>query len=150
MTADIAGDFTAASRVAHMDRVLQIERFSKLRQIVGVGVHVVAAPWLARSAMAAAVMGNAAVSARCQEKHLIFPGVCAERPAVAEHDGLSSAPIFVVGFDVPRIFFADSHVWHDRSPFYMGCARLPQRRPLLPSAIPMPPRAGCLGARFLV
>ena len=64
MVADIAGDFAAARGVADMDRVRQVERLNKLREVVGVGIHVVALPGLARPAMAAAVMGDAAVSVR--------------------------------------------------------------------------------------
>ena len=64
VTADIAGDFAAAGGVANVDHVLQVERLNKLREVVGVGIHVVALPGLARPAMAAAVMGNAAVSVR--------------------------------------------------------------------------------------
>jgi hypothetical protein len=45
-----------------MDRVLEVERFDQLREVVGIGIHVVAAPGLARPAMAAAIMGDAAVA----------------------------------------------------------------------------------------
>ena len=64
---DIAGDFAAAGGVADVDRVLQVERFDQRREVVGVGVHVVAVPGLARSAVAAAVVGDAAVAARRPE-----------------------------------------------------------------------------------
>ena len=96
VAADVAGDFAAAGRVADVDGVLQVERFDELREVVGVGVHVVAVPGLARAAVAAAVVGDAAVAARGQEEHLVFEGVGAERPAVAEDDGLSGAPVVVV------------------------------------------------------
>ena len=105
MAADVAGDFAAAGRVADMDRVLQVERFDELRQVVGVGVHVVAVPGLARSAMAAAVMGDAAVAAGGQKEHLVFPGIRAERPAMAEDYGLSAAPVLVV--DLRAVFGRD-------------------------------------------
>ena len=100
-----------------MDRVLQVERFDERREVVGVGVHVVAVPGLARSAMAAAVMGDAAVSAGGQKEHLVFQGVRAQRPAMAEDHGLSAAPVLVVELDVAGIFFADSNVRHRHSPF---------------------------------
>ena len=90
----------------------QVERFDQLRQVVGVSVHVVATPGLARSAVAAAIMGDAAVSVRGQKHHLVFPGIRAQRPAMAEDHGLPTAPVFVVEFDVVGIFFADSNVWH--------------------------------------
>ena len=46
--------------------------------------------------MAAAIVGDEAIAARCEEEHLVFKGVCAERPAMAEDDGLTLAPIVVV------------------------------------------------------
>ena len=92
VAADIAGDFAAAGGVADMDRVLQIERSTERGEIVGVGVHVVAVPGLARAAVAAAVMRDAAVAARGQKEHLVFEGVRAQRPAVAEDDRLSRCP----------------------------------------------------------
>src|SRR5450830_2183509 len=46
--------------------------------------------------MAATVMGDAAVSARAQKHHLVFPGVRAQRPAMAEDHGLSAAPVLVI------------------------------------------------------
>ena len=75
---------------------LQVERFDERREIVGVGVHLVAVPRLARAAVAAAVVRDAAVSAVGQKDHLVFPGVRAERPAVTEDDGLSRAPVLVI------------------------------------------------------
>ena len=46
--------------------------------------------------MAAAVVGDAPVAVRRQEEHLRLPGVGGQRPAVAEDDGLSAAPVLVV------------------------------------------------------
>jgi hypothetical protein len=46
--------------------------------------------------MAAAVVGDAAVTSFCQEEHLVFPRICAERPTVTEDHWLSLAPILVV------------------------------------------------------
>ena len=40
--------------------------------------------------MAAAIMGEAAIAVRSEEKHLVLEGVGAERPAVAENDWLSA------------------------------------------------------------
>ena len=75
VAADVAGDFAAAGGVADVDRVLQVERFDERREVVGVGVHVVAVPGLARAAVAAAVVGDAAVAAGGQKEHLVFEGV---------------------------------------------------------------------------
>src|SRR5215471_18830803 len=98
MAADITGDFATACGVTDMDRVLQIERFDQLRQIVSVSVHIVSVPWLAGSAVAAAVMGDAAVAAGGQIEHLVLKGVRAQRPPVAENHGLSAAPFVIVNF----------------------------------------------------
>ena len=46
--------------------------------------------------MAAAIMRDAAIAVRGEEKHLVLEGVGAERPAVAEDDWLSAAPVLVV------------------------------------------------------
>src|SRR5262249_30967616 len=96
VAADAAGDFTAARGMADVDRVLQVERFDQCRQVVGVRVHCVAIPGLARPSVAATVMGDAAIAAGSQKQHLVFPRVRAEWPAVAEDDGLSCAPVLVV------------------------------------------------------
>ena len=105
VAADVARHLAAAGRVADVDGVLQIERFDQRREIVGVGVHVVAVPGLARAAVAAAVVGDAAVAVRRQEEHLVLPGVGAQRPAVAEDDGLPGAPVLVV--DLRAVFRGD-------------------------------------------
>jgi len=41
-------------------------------------------------------MGNAAISPGSEKKHLVFKSIRAERPAVAENNGLSLAPVVVV------------------------------------------------------
>src|SRR5207249_1034930 len=94
--ADVAGDFAPARRVTNVDRILQIQRFDERREVVSVRVHVVAVPRLAGAAMPAPVMGNAAVASRGQEEHLVFEGICAERPTVAEDDWLSRSPVVEV------------------------------------------------------
>src|SRR5207237_10346542 len=73
------------------------------RQVVGIGVHFVAAPGLARPAMAAAIVGDAAISAGAEEDHLIFPGIGAQRPAMAEDDRPPASPILVIDLrPIPR------------------------------------------------
>ena len=98
MPPDVAGDFSAAGGVAHMDRVLQIKLFRERREIVGVGVHVVAVPRLGGTAVAAPVMRDDAIATLAEEQHLSVPVVRAERPAVTEYDGLSFAPVLVIDF----------------------------------------------------
>ena len=105
VAADIAGDFAAARGEADQDGALQVERLDKLREVVGIGVHVVAAPGLARAAMSATVMGNAAIAVGGQEQHLSLPAIRIERPAVAEHHRLSCAPVLVV--DLRAVFRRD-------------------------------------------
>jgi hypothetical protein len=50
---------------------------------------------LGGAAVATPVMGDAAISLRSQKDHLIFKCVGAERPTVAEDDGLPRAPVLV-------------------------------------------------------
>ena len=96
MTGDITRDLAAAYGMADMNGILEIELFDQLRQVVGVGVQVIAVPGLARAAMAATIMGDTAIAARGKEKHLIFEGVRAQGPAMAKHNRLSRAPIVVI------------------------------------------------------
>ena len=98
VAADVAGDFSTAGRMADQGDAPQIERFDKLRQVVGVSVHFVAVPGLARTSVATTIMGNAAIAVGSQENHLAFPGIGIERPAVAEDNGLSRAPVLIVNF----------------------------------------------------
>ena len=45
--------------------------------------------------MAAAVMGDDAIAVIEEEQHLIVPVIGRQRPAMAEHDGLTFAPVLV-------------------------------------------------------
>src|SRR2546427_9228792 len=96
MATDIAGHLTAAGGMADQHRILQIEHFDEHRQIVGVGIHVVAVPGLAGSAMAATVMSYCPIAMGGHEDQLVVPDVGIERPAMAEDDGLPRAPVLVI------------------------------------------------------
>jgi hypothetical protein len=50
--------------------------------------------------MAAPIMGDASVPTGSEKEHLVFPGIRAQRPAMAEDHRLSAAPIFVIDLDV--------------------------------------------------
>src|SRR5207247_10224850 len=115
--AHIAADFATARAVADMHYGLSAEPRDQRFEVVGVGVQLVAVPGLARAAVAAAVMGDAAVAAGSQKEHLVFPGVRAQRPAMTEDHGLSTAPVLVVQLDGFGIFFTDSNVWYIDRPF---------------------------------
>src|SRR5262249_10936934 len=71
----------------------ELERMDDRREVVGVGVHGVAVPGLLGASVAAPVVGDRPVSPRREERHLLVPIVGTERPAVAEHDRLSLAPV---------------------------------------------------------
>src|SRR6266852_4749135 len=64
-----------------------------------------AAPGLGGAAMAAPVMGYDAIAVLEEEQHLRVPVIGRQRPAVAEHDGLTFAPVLVI--DVSAIFRRD-------------------------------------------
>src|SRR5262249_48820860 len=90
---------------ADVDGILQIELDDQFGEVVGVGVHVVAGPRLARTSVATAIMGDAAVAARGQVEHLVLERVGGERPAVTEDDGLTGSPIVEV--DLRAVFRVD-------------------------------------------
>jgi hypothetical protein len=77
-------------------RVLEIERFEQFSEVIGIGIHFVAVPRLAGPAMPAAVVGDAAIAAGREKKHLRLPGIRTQRPAVAEGNDGSCAPVFVI------------------------------------------------------
>jgi len=79
-------------RVADQRRAFQIERREKFGQIIRISVHFISIPRLARAAVAAAIMRDAAIAIRGQEKHLRFPGIRAQRPAVAENHRSPGCP----------------------------------------------------------
>jgi hypothetical protein len=62
-------------------------------------------------------MGNAEIPIGRQIHHPAFPGIRIQRPAMAENDGLTFAPVFIVQFDAMRVFFPDSYAVHNGSPF---------------------------------
>ncbi len=95
VAADISGHLAATGGMADQHRVFQIERVDERREIVGVVVHVVAVPGLARSSTAATVMGDGAIAMGGHEDQLVVPGVGIERPAMAEDDRLPRAPVLV-------------------------------------------------------
>jgi hypothetical protein len=61
--------------MAHVNRIFQIESFSKLSEIVRIGVQIVAAPWLTRAPMTTPVVRYATISVRSQKEHLIFESI---------------------------------------------------------------------------
>src|SRR2546426_12217164 len=113
MASDVARNFASAGGMTDVDRVPHVERFDQLREIVGVGVHFVPTPRLARSAMTAAVVCDTAVAVGAQKHHLVLPGVRAQRPSMAEDDGLSLAPVLVI--DLRAVFGCDRR----RGMFYL-------------------------------
>ena len=95
VAADVPGHLAAAGREADEGDVPEVEVLDQLGQVVGVGVHLVAVPGLARAAVPAAIVGDDAEAVRREEQHLRVPAVGVQRPAVAEDDGWTVAPVLV-------------------------------------------------------
>src|SRR6266851_3052749 len=96
MPPNVTGNLSAASGVTHVDCVLQVKLFGKHREIVGVGVHVIAVPGLCGTAVPSPIVRDDPITTLAEEQHLSVPVVCGERPAVTEHDGLALSPVLVV------------------------------------------------------
>ena len=96
MPRDIADDLATASGMADHGRIFQIQMVHKLGESVGVLIHVVALPTLARTSMATPVMGNHAVSSLREKQHLRVPGIGAQRPSMRKGDDRPGAPVLVV------------------------------------------------------
>jgi len=61
MAADVVGDFPTTGRMADQHDIAQVQRLDQRREIVGVGIHVVAIPGLIRAAVATTVVRDDAV-----------------------------------------------------------------------------------------
>ena len=94
VTGEVVHHLAAAGRMSDMHRSLDIEVSHQRGEVVGVVVHIVPIGRLARAAVAAPVVGNDAKALIQEEEHLRIPVVPAQRPAVAENDGLTLAPVF--------------------------------------------------------
>ena len=99
MPRQIVHHLAAAGGMADVNGVLQIEMRRQRRKVVRIVIHVVAVAGLAGAAVAAAVMGDDAIAVIEEEQHLRVPVVGRERPAMAEHDRLTGAPILVIDLD---------------------------------------------------
>src|SRR6266498_4892991 len=109
-------------------------------------IHVMAATGLGGAAMAAPVVGYDAIAVLEEEQHLCVPVIGRQRPAVAEHDGLTFAPVLVVDLDVFGIFLTDSDVRHMSSPLLRSLKSVQsvsngRSIPALPMSPPPPLRA---------
>src|SRR5277367_3524559 len=108
MPPNVTGNFSAAGGMSHVDRVLQVELFSKDCEVVGVRVHVIAIPRLGGTAVPSPIMRDDSKALLAEVQHLSIPVVRAERPAVAEHYGLARSPVLVE--NLRTVFRADR--WH--------------------------------------
>ena len=103
----IVRHLAAAGGMADVNGVLQIEMRRQRRQVVGIVIHVVAVADLCGSAVAAAVMRDDAIALIEEEQHLRVPVIGRQRPAMAEHDGLTVSPVLVE--DLHAIFGRNVH-----------------------------------------
>src|SRR5438552_18536480 len=103
MTAEIMHHLAAAGRMADVNRILEVEMIGHGLQIVGIVVHVVPAAGLSRTTMSAPISCNDAETFADEKKHLRVPIIGRQRPAVPEHDGLTFAPILIVGVAVGSV-----------------------------------------------
>src|ERR1700681_1251933 len=115
MPSEVVRHLAAAGGVADVNGFLQIEMRRQGRKVVGIMIHVMAVAGLAGPAMAAAVMGDDPIAVAQEEQHLRVPVIGRQRPAMAEYDGLASAPVLVVDFGA--VFGGDG--WHCSTPLLL-------------------------------
>src|SRR5437899_6358863 len=125
MTGEIMHHLAAAGRMADVNRILEVEMIGHGLQIVGIVVHVVAAAGLSRATMSTPISCNDAETFADEKKHLRVPIIGRQRPAVAEHNRLPAAPVFIIDVDVSSVFFSDSYVWHCNFSFIVSGLMLP-------------------------
>ena len=81
--------------MADVNGVLQVEMRRHRGEVIGIVIHVVTVSDLGGAAVAAAVMGDDAIALIEEKQHLCIPVISRQRPAMAEHDGLTFAPILI-------------------------------------------------------
>src|SRR6266480_4063335 len=82
-----------------MNCILQVKMCGQRRQVVGVMIHVMAATGLCGAAMPTPVVRYHAIAVLEVEQHLCIPIIGRQRPAVAENDWLTGAPVFEINLD---------------------------------------------------
>src|ERR1700738_4626964 len=82
--------------MANVNGVLQVKMRGQRRQVIGIVIHIVTVAHLSGPAMASAVMRYDAIAVLEEEQHLRVPVIGRQRPAMAEHNGLTFAPVLVV------------------------------------------------------
>src|SRR6266851_8529316 len=94
------GHLAAAGGMTNVHGPLQIEMRRQSRKVVGIMIHVMTVARLCGPAVAPSVMGDDAITVFEEEQHLVIPVIGRQRPAVAEHDGLTLAPVLVKDLDI--------------------------------------------------
>ena len=85
--------------MSHVECAFQVERVRQCHDIGGISVHLVTGCGLTRAAVTATIVRDDPIALREEEQHLIVPVIGRQRPAMAEHDGLTFAPVLVEDLD---------------------------------------------------
>src|SRR5947208_16219437 len=110
MLSQIMRHLAAAGGMTNLHGVLPIKMRGSSRKVGGIVIHVMALARLGGPAVASSVMGDDAIAVFEEEQHLRVPVIGRQRPTMAEDDGLSFAPIFIIDVDVCSVFFTDCDV----------------------------------------
>src|SRR5438094_6758972 len=100
MPSQIMRDLAAAGGMTNVDGVLQIKMRGQSRKVVGIVIHVMAVARLGGPAVPSSVIGDDTIAVFEEEQHLRVPVIGRQRPAVAEDDALSFAPVFIINVDL--------------------------------------------------
>lgn len=97
MFSEVTGDFSSSIGITNYHYLFDLKVFEKLLEVVGIIVHVVSILGLSRSSIATPIMCDNTVAVFSKERHLIFPIVTAQRPAMGEGDDIALwvAPVLI-------------------------------------------------------
>src|ERR1700733_9527046 len=98
--------------MSDMHCLLEIKMRGKRCQVVGVMIHVMTAVGLGGTPVSAPIVGDDAKAMLEEEHHLVVPIIGRQRPAVAEDDGLTFAPVLVI--NLSAVFRHDHCHWRPR------------------------------------
>src|SRR5262249_18340189 len=96
MPSDVARHFAPTRGVSYKSHIRESERLDESCQIVGVPIHVVPRPSLARAAVATPVVGDHTKAILGEEKKLAVPCIGTQRPPMRKRYDRAFAPVFVV------------------------------------------------------
>lgn len=90
---EVPHDFSPASGVADVNRVVQIKMLDQRRKVISVMIDIMPIGRLRRATVTSPIMRDHTKTPLQEEQHLVIPIIGGQRPSVTEHDWLPPTPV---------------------------------------------------------